>query len=365
MRQSRHLLRMLAACLLPPLLLAACEQGTPSPAPRLTVEVWEVGTSVAAARQQYLGRVVPADLTRVAFRIAGDITYLPVQAGQDVVAGQVIAKLDDSIQQQVLADASAQYELSRKQLERADNLFRRGSLTPAQRDELQAGFRLAAANLDLARARLAYTVVKAPFDGAIAGVEKELFESVTPGETVVTLFRNDRTDVLIELPDSFPAQIHRATDPDAFHPRATFSGSSVVYPLRYLKSSMARDPGTQAFQVWLTLEDPSANFPPGLPVTVSVDLQQAGFRVDSGLVVPLTALEAGATPDTFRIWRFRDGTVEPVAVNIGRLTEQGVLVTGGLTGGDLVVTSGLSRLYPGLEVQVQQTNIGGQANGQR
>ncbi len=353
MRPAR-LPRSLAACLTPLVLLVACGQDVVSPAPELTVEVWEVGSPVDAAQQQYLGKVVPADLTRLAFRIAGDITDLPVQAGQDVVAGQVIAQLDDSIQQQVLADAGAQYELSRKQLERADKLVRRGSLTPAQRDELQAGFRLAAANLELAKASLSYTVVRAPFDGSIAEVEKELFESVTPGETVATLFRSNRTDVRVELPDSFPAQIHRARSPAAFRPRAVFSGSSEVYPLRYLKSSMARDPQSQAFQVWLTLEDSQISFPPGLPVTVSVDLKRAGFRVESGPVVPLTALEAGAAPGTFRVWRFRDGIVEPVAVGVGRLTRQGVLITGGLAAGDQVITSGLSRLSPGQAVQAHR-----------
>lgn len=359
MRSSARPFRHITACLVLPLLLAACAKETVSPPPELTVEVWRVGDTVAASQQQYLGRVVPADLTRAAFRIAGDISYLPIQAGQQVIAGQVIAQLDDAIQQQVLADASAQYELSRKQLERGENLFRRGSLTPAQRDELQAGFRLATANLELARAQLSYTVVKAPFDGTIAEVEKELFESVIPGETVATLFRTDRTDVLVELPDSFPAQIHRATDPASFHPHATFSGDAGVYPLRYLKSSMARDPESQAFQVWLTLQDPAVRFPPGLPVTVSVDLQQAGFQVDTGLMVPLTALDAGERPDAFRIWRFRDGIVEPMEVKIRRLTQQGVLVTGGLAAGDRVVISGLSRLSPGKPVTAKLTNAGG------
>jgi RND family efflux transporter MFP subunit len=336
-----------------PWLFAGCEQGAVSPPPALAVEVWRVEEAVGTGQQQFLGRVVPADLTRVAFRIEGDISELPVQAGQKVVAGQVIARLDDSIQQQVLADARAQYELSRKQLERAETLFRRGSLTPAQRDELKAGFRLATANLELARAHLSYTVVESPFDGIIAAVDKELFESVTPGETVATGFRSERTDVLIELPDSFPAQIHRASGPAAFNPRAKFAGSPGVHPLRYLKSSMARDPGSQAFQVWLSLAEPGLNFPPGTPATVYLDTARAGFRVDSGLVVPLTALEAGAQADSFKVWRIRDGLAEPVAVSVGRLTRRGALVTGGIAAGDLVATSGLSRLTPGQAVTVQ------------
>ena len=355
-----HLLRTATAWLVLPVLLAiaACDQDTISPEPRLTVQVWKVGRMAASGKQNFLGRVVPADLTRGAFRIPGNIAQLAVQAGQDVVAGQVIARLDDSIQLQVLADATAQYQLSRRQLERAENLSEMGSLTPAQRDELQAGYRLARARLELAKAELSYTVVQAPFDGTIAVVDKELFEAVAPGETVATLFRNDRTDVLVELPDALVSQIHRAPNPDAFRPRATFSGSAEVYPLRYLKSSMARDPKAQAFQVWLTIEDPELRFPPGLPATVVVDLEQAGLQVDSGLVVPVTALEAAGREDLFQVWRYRDGTIAPVEVAIGRISQQGVLVTGGLEAGDLVVTSSLARLSPGQEVDVQLLNAG-------
>jgi RND family efflux transporter MFP subunit len=355
-----HPLRIAAAWLVLPALLviAACEQDTVSPRPELTVQVWKVDRMVASGKQHFLGRVVPADLTRVAFRIPGNIAQLAVQAGQDVVAGQVLARLDDSIQLQVLADATAQYQLSRRQLERAENLSALGSLTPAQRDELQAGYRLARARLELAQAELSYTVMEAPFDGTIAVVEKELFEAVAPGETVATLFRNDRTDVLVELPDALVSQIHRAPDPDAFSPRATFSGSPEVYPLHYLKSSMARDPRAQAFQVWLTSDNPELRVPPGLPATVVIDLEQAGLQVDSGLVVPVTALEPAGKEGLFRVWRYRDGTIAPVEVAIGRISQQGVLVTAGLEAGDLVVTSGLSRLTPGQEVDVQLLNAG-------
>ena len=356
-RRRRPLRPAIAWLLLPAILaLAACEQDPVSPQPGLTVQVWKVGGTVGSGKQHFLGRVVPADLTRVAFRIPGNIAQLSVQAGQDVVAGQVIARLDDSIQQQVLADATAQYQLSRRQLERAENLFDRGSLTPAQRDELQAGYRLATARLELAKAELSYTVVAAPFDGTVAAVAKELFEAVAPGETVATVFRNDRTDVLVELPDALVSQIHRAPDPDAFSPRATFSGSTELYPLRYLKSSMARDPRAQAFQVWLTIENPELRFPPGLPATVFVDLKQAGLQVESGLVVPVTALEAAGEQGRFRVWRYRDGTIEPVDVKIGRISQQGVLVTNGLEAGDLVVTGNLSRLSPGQKVDAQSVN---------
>ena len=127
-------------------------------------------------------------------------------------AGQVLARLEDSIQQQVLADARAQHRLAERQLERAESLHRRGS----------AGYRLAEANLRLAEANLSYTLVKSPFDGTVSDVFKEHYESVAAGEPVVTVYRNSRVDVLIDIPDILPARVHQARDVSSLEAQAIF-----------------------------------------------------------------------------------------------------------------------------------------------
>ena len=78
-------------------LLAACEQGSVSPQPILTVATYEVGRAVVKRERTFDGRVVPAYLTRVSFRIPGKINHLAVQAGQRVVAGQMLAQIEDFI----------------------------------------------------------------------------------------------------------------------------------------------------------------------------------------------------------------------------------------------------------------------------
>ena len=121
-----------------------------------------------------------------------------------------------------------------------------------------------------------------------------------------------------------------------------------------LKASTARDPRTQSFQYWLTMPAPETPYPPGLMVTVTADLQKAGFRTDTGVIVPLTALQAGAQSDTFRVWRIEDDSVTPILVRVRYITEAGALIEAGLLQeGDLVVTGGLSRLTSGKSVDIQ------------
>ena len=92
---------------------------------------------------------------------------------------------------------------------------------------------------------------------------------------------------------------------------------------------------------------------PGLPVTVSVDLNEAGFTTDTGLIVPLTALEAGSESDEFHVWLYRNGVVKPTPVQVGRITQEGVLILNGLQQGDTIVNGSFSRLTPGMEVKIE------------
>lgn len=340
------------------LLLVACEQDKVSAPLVHTVDIYEVGDALIQRERTFLGRVVPADLTRVSFRIPGKIDQLAVQAGQRVVQGQILAKIDDSIPRQVLADASAQYKLSQRQLERAENLHQRGSLSAAQRDQLKASFRLAQANLKLAESGLSYTRVVAPFDGTVADVSKELYEEAMAGETVVTVYRNDRTDVLIDVPDILPARVHQAINIKLVPVKAVFSGSPDVYSMRYLKNSTARNANSQAFQFWISMPTPPDPFPPGLPVSITIDLEAAGFTTEAGLLVPLTALDAATQEGEFRVWRYADGTVNPQVVEVSRITQRGALISGGLQAGDLIVTSGLSRLRAGQSIDIKLPNPG-------
>lgn len=339
-------------------LLAACAEDFSSPEPKLTVTVYEVGPAVVNRKAKFLGRVVSADLTRVAFRIPGKIELLAVQSGQQVVAGQVIARIENTIQRQMLADAQAQSELSERQLQRANNLLDIGAITQAQIDELRAGFALATANLKLAEAGLTYTVIKAPFNGTVIDVDKELFESVMPGETVVTVSRSDRIDVLINIPDGLPARLQQTVDTLSYSPRVMFAGHAEVYPMKHLKNSSARNPQVEAFQLWLTMPAADLRIPPGVPATVTVDLEEAGLPTDSGVVVPVTALQPGTDPEAFQVWRYQQGTVNPVTVNVGRIATDGAFIASGLQAGDLIITSSLYRLQPGQAVNISPRNQG-------
>ncbi|MBW3139286.1 efflux RND transporter periplasmic adaptor subunit [Ferrimonas balearica] len=332
-------------------LMVGCTPQQPrQDAPALAVATLTVSTPEQAPQRSFNGRVVAADLTRLAFRIDGKLAQLTIRPGQSVQQGQVLATLVDRTQQQALTDARAQFNLIERQLRRAEKLLIQGSVSDAEMDELRANWRLARANLKAAQAQLRYTTLTAPFDGVIAELYKERFETLSPGEPIATLYRADRMDVQIPVPDSLLTQIDPEAPSIGYAPEARIDGFAEPVAMRYLEHTLELDPQSRAFQLWLSMPAPSQKWRPGLPATITVDMAKAGLSLPQGYRVPLSALQAAEQPGTFRVWKVVDNRAQPHAVSVSAVTQSGALVDSGLNQGDVLILSGLSRLMADMVV---------------
>lgn len=140
--------------------------------------------------------------------IGGRVIYLGAREGARVKAGTVLLRLDDSdmkaslkLAQQSAASSQAATkeacvgaQLASRELERNRTLNQQGIVSAAQLDQLSnkrditqaqceasmAEARRASAAVDVARANLEKTEIRAPFDGIIVQLTTELGEWVTP-----------------------------------------------------------------------------------------------------------------------------------------------------------------------------------------
>ena len=172
---------------------AAAASATRAPSAAATSSV-----PAGAAALQASGYVPARREATVSAQITGALVSVPIQEGEHVVKGQVLARLDDSAQQASVAQARAQLmaakallvqyqaQLKEARLQNHRNavLIREDSIAQQTYDQLQAQvaeleatvasqsdqIRLARATLQAAQVQLDYTVVRAPYAGII--VEK-------------------------------------------------------------------------------------------------------------------------------------------------------------------------------------------------
>ncbi len=146
------------------------------------------------------GVVKPIDRIEVKSKASGQIEELPVEQGDFVRKGDLIARLDQKDERAEVAKAQAELDIARAELKQAQQTFKRrrelfakGFISAEERDESERGLAVArgkvvqtATTLDRAKERLAESVVRAPSDGIILQKKVEEGQIISSGVSNVS-----------------------------------------------------------------------------------------------------------------------------------------------------------------------------------
>jgi len=144
----------------------------------------------------------------------------------------------------------------------------------------RASVRQADQNLRMSRIRLAYTVVRAPFDGVILTRQAELGEVVSPGTPIVTLADLDHLWVRAYVPESDLGRVRwgQAVDvrtdtyPDKiYRGRISFISSEAEFTPKSVQTEKERV--TLVYRLKVDVENPDRELKPGMPADAYINLK--------------------------------------------------------------------------------------------
>ncbi|NAW87924.1 efflux RND transporter periplasmic adaptor subunit [Photobacterium halotolerans] len=342
-----------------PWLLVGCGQ-KPQPEPKTSqsVSVYQVGLEQSSPILSFPAVAAAADKSVLSFRLSGEVIKVNVKPGEFVTKGQLLAQLDPTDYQLIVNDAQAKFSLADSQYRRSAKLAKQGYLAQSQFDELAAQRQIALARLNLAKLRLTFTALHAPFSGVISRVPVEQFENVQVGEAVMNIHSATDVDILIQAPDMIYS---KSTARQVQNKRP---GTKVILDdgteyTAYLKEFTTEpDPELGSFKVTLTMPMPAEQFIlDGTSVEVKVDGQKIQVYRSDEAVIPLSAVfnEDGDTinPANKFVWVVNDGnTVTKRQIVTDKVVPDGVRIVSGLQEGDVIVTEGVNRLRDGQHVTV-------------
>lgn len=246
----RPIMRSLFILLLLPV-LAACGKGEDSPAapaqktaaavsavPLLEATVYPKLTAQA--------QVTSRNISKLAAQISARITALPVEAGQKIAKGTVVARLDCrdySIalrQAQASLDAAnARLKLASLQMKRSEELAGKGFISGDALDQKRTELNIAQADRDLAASQVASAqsnagkcVIASPFAAIVESVPGNVGELASPGTPLVTLWDVQSLEVSAQVQAKDAESLAKAVDVE-FH---TIDGA---YPLKLKRVSPA------------------------------------------------------------------------------------------------------------------------------
>jgi membrane fusion protein, multidrug efflux system len=337
--------------------VTGCDR-TPPPTPAARpVRTITVERRADGENASLTGQVRAKNEVSLAFRLDGRMFERPVNVGDVLTAGQVVARLDPQNQQNALQSAHDNLLSAEAKLTQARLTFRRqqellpGGWTPrATYDEAQQALRIAEAQVDSAQAQLrnaqdqlSYTTLLADATGVVTAVGAEPGEVVRAGQMIVQLARQGGRDAVFDVPEGLIlagprdplVEITLSNDP-----RVTATG-------RVREVSPQADPVTRTYQVKVGITDPPAAMRLGATVTGSIKL-----AAPPGIEVPASALtEANGRP---AVWVVdpRSLAVSLRNVEVLRYDAATVVISQGLETGETVVTAGVQMLHPGQKVRL-------------
>lgn len=340
---------------LPVLLIAlsllGCERMGAAPAvaaspprspPAVPVETSTVGQQTLVSRLTAVGSLQAEESVQIATEIAGRIVELAFEEGARVRRGQLLVRLDDSVDRAELQQAEAQRALARRTFERTRELAERRLVSPAEVDNAQAALAVAEAAVALAAARLQKTRITAPFDGVVGLRSVSVGTYVNAGQVLVALEAIDRMKVEFRVPETALRRVAvgqtLGLELDAF-PGQRFEAE--VYALDARASEDTRSLALRA-----RLVNPDGHLRPGLFARISLDLETRENR----LVVPEAAVFPRGQQNF--VYAVQDGRAALREVTLGQRERGIVEILSGVEADETVVVSGLQRLSPGAAVQV-------------
>ena len=339
------------------LMLCGCKQEVakeappPRPVRTVVVEKGGLGQSIVLT-----GQIQAEKEVALAFRIGGRIIERSADAGDSVKADQVVAKLDPQNELNALRSARATLSAAKARLEqdsnhfdRQETLLQQGWTTRANFDQAQQALRTAQATVDDAKAqveiaedRVGYTQLKAGLNGTVTRRAAESGEVVQAGQTVFIVARETGWDAVFDV----PAQVLRTGWGDADVIIALTDDPAVTAKGRVRQVDPQADPVTRTFRVRVTVNDP----PPAMRLGATVS---GRVEVDHGHGISLPASALTSRDKTPAVWVVDPDSLTVVLkpVEVLRFDPGTVVLSGGLDGGEIVVTAGVQALHPGQKVR--------------
>ena len=341
----------------------------------ISVRVAEVQTESVQLFIESQGKAQAARQASVSSNVQGPVAWVSpsLEAGAYVMAGEPLVRLELTDFETAVTrsrasfdQASAEAEFAAADLARitelaAKNLVSEAELQNAQRAATvnEARFADAEANLKQSELDAERSILRAPFNAVVASRDVELGQFVNRAQSVAVLFDADSVDVRVpvairqlgylDVPTGFRGEFESAQAPEV-ELVGSYGGKEYTWMGKLLRTEATIDPNSNTVQSIIRIEQPSADVAGEsipLPIGLFVEARIAGKLIENIVSLPRSVIRNNSqvlVVDAESKMYYRD-------VEIFRLEQDRVLISGGLMPGEKICTSPIQAVVDGMSVR--------------
>ncbi|MFA7687379.1 MAG: efflux RND transporter periplasmic adaptor subunit [Moheibacter sp.] len=287
------------------------------------------------------GSIDADEKIEVRSEVSGIVERIYFNEGSRVSKGQVLVKINDVELQAQLRQAETRRQLTSENERRARLLLDRGAISQEEYDIASADFKTAQAQIQLIRAQISKTTVRAPFSGVIGLRNISPGAYISPDMLITSLVKSNRVKITFSIPEKY-AGMMKVNTLIYF----TVANQAETFNAKVYAIQPEIEINTRTLTVRAQADNSQGKLIPGTFANIAFDINET----DDALMVPSEAIVP--VQNGKKVFVYKSGKAKEIMVETGSRNRSDVVVLSGLNPSDTVLTTGVLNLKEGTSVSI-------------
>lgn len=332
-----------------------------------SVKTIVISDMASAQVRKFPGTIEAVDSSKISFEVDGIIQSINADVGTQFKKGDILAVLDKKPFELNVESANATLSRAAAQLAEKESAFEReqriqaedpGATTQKAVDQARAAYESQIQNvsynrsqLDLAERNLVNTELRGPFDGTVAARFVEASEVAARGQHILEVYAEGAMQVSVSVPEQIIDRVRSGVEGTV----TLANRPNDPYVARVSEVGSAASTAN-AFPVKALIVNADETVRPGM--TAELELNFVAEGQPTGYLIPLQALLPGIESEDRNVFLYdaETSTIRKTPVSTRGIQGNRVIVSKGVSPGDILVVAGVPFLADGQEVSLLKTS---------
>lgn len=307
----------------------------------IQAEGFIVTPSVLNASVLIAGTLMPFEETEIHPEVAGKVTQLSIKEGAFVRRGTLLVKMFDGDLRAQLNKLNVQLKIAEKTRERQEELLKIGGISQQDFDLTFLNVSTIRADMEILRAAINKTVIRAPFDGRLGFKNISMGAYITPQTVITTISQVGKLKLQFSVPEKYTNKVKVGN-----YVSFSTATSDKKYSARIIATESGITLENRSLKIQAIVENIDNNITPGGFANIDFSIGDNA----NAIMLPTQAIIPKARDKEIII--YRSGKADFSTVVTGIRDSSKVEVLSGVAVGDTVITTGLLSIKPGSKIVI-------------
>ncbi len=282
--------------------------------------------------------------------VNGHITDIYVSKGQNVRAGQTLARLNTSVIENNIAEVKTQMQLAETVYNRQKRLWDQEIGSEMQFLEAKNNYESLQTRLKTLQSQLNMAVIHSPINGLVDDIFVKEGELAMPGARLMQVISLDQLYINADISETLLPVVEPSDQVTLRFP--VFPEFEQKVPIHRLGNVI--NPENRTFRLQLKIDNQNKKFKPNMVASLSIP----SYQTDQALVVPSIMIKQDVQGYyIFLAEENQDGDLvaNKVYIERGLSGEGNTMITSGINPGDLFITRGHNRVADGSLIKITES----------